>query len=284
MAKEKALVVKKQKKTAVIKRKYTDAIVAALLENEEDKLLALENSGQVVNALMYQAYDKKTKELLHEDLTYIGYRELCRNIKDSYIKFGEPKFVTNETEEKGQITKTVQVLVEAKRFEVIGGIVTEVENAWGTKAAGSRFSSGKFVVSPEAAALSKAQRNAMKQLIPIQKKMAMMSLLKSARKKFKGQIVRIEVDAKDVQKILPEADEHARALKAVFAIINDLGLDKEAAHGFLRAEYKTEHLSSLEVKQLKDVVARLNKVKAKESYLADLKEKIKEFAKEKTNV
>ena len=80
-----ALVVQKKAlpKAKVIRRNKSDEVIAMVMEEVETKLIEAELAGKVVDKLAYQVFDDKGN-LLMQDLTYIGIRELSRrNTKNS---------------------------------------------------------------------------------------------------------------------------------------------------------------------------------------------------------
>lgn len=231
----KALIVTKRTQ-GVIKRQPKDEIIAQVLDSKEEALIASELAGQVIDKLAYQVFDKDGK-LLMQDLTYQGIRELARAMVP--IHFGEPK-ETYMAEEQ-----LWAVRIEATNTKT-------GENAWGAAEVSARFQSGKSNNFPYRIAIVKAQRNAMKQLLPLSMRMQMFKTYLRT-KPGKQAIVKVTLDQATVVEHAPQAVKHNTALAAVFAKIAELGLNKDKAHIWLRKKHNTEHLSSLQVEVLRSI-------------------------------
>lgn len=262
-------VAKAAKKT--ITRQPTDELIAMVLDREDDKLLANELAGRFVDKLAYQVIAEKDDDekgvkkgdVLYQDLTVIGIKELARNT--IHFHFGEPKETFLQTEDQWVVR------VECTNTDTN-------ENAWGSAEVGGKYASGKYNKFPYRQAVVKAQRNALKMLIPHAAKMLMFETYLRTKQGRKG-IVKITANAETIQKALPEVAGGEKLIKGIFAKIHDLGLDSKRMHYHLKKQYKTEHLRSLTETQLKEIKTGLDyyKKKENESKLFDLKANLEEI-------
>jgi len=246
---------KVKKSKSVIKRQPSDELVAMVLDKKEDELIRLELGGQMVDKLGYEVVDK-SGNLLMRDLTYIGFRELARAIM--HVKFSEPK-ETYMPEEK-----LWAVRIEATNLDT-------GENAWGGAEVSAQYQSGTRNAFPYRQALIKAQRNALKQLIPLPKKLTMMEMW---IKLHGSRMVKVAVDAKTIRQELPSVDKANTLLAGIFAGINELGLPKDKMHQYLRNTYKTDHLRSLKTEELQGIKEGIMMYKKNAVKLAELKVKL----------
>jgi hypothetical protein len=260
--------VSKNPSKALITRMPKDEIIAMVLDKKEDELIKSELAGAMVDKLGYRVMvdyvDKNTGKKVNyvkmQDLTYIGYRELARAVLGGRVKFGEPK-ETYMAEEQ----------LWAVRIECTN--IDTGENAWGGAEVSAKFQSGERNAFPYRQAIVKAQRNALKQLIPLQDKMKM---LQTWLKLKSEQFIDVPVDTASVNKMLPAVEENKRKLSAIFASINELKLPAEQMHQHLRNSYKVEHLRSLPVEKMNEIIKRLKEYKSNESLRCDLLESLKE--------
>ena len=148
------------------------------------------------------------------------------------------------------------------------------ENAYGGAEISGQFkTSGKFNAFPYRSALVKAQRNAMKQLIPLSLRVKMFEgYLKS--KEGRKQVLAVTINQQTIAENAPKAEKHGNLLKRIFIKIADMKLDKEKMHEYLKQQYETNHLSDLDEKKLAEIVDRLGKTEKDEARLKALKDKL----------
>jgi hypothetical protein len=67
----------------------------------------------------------------------------------------------------------------------------------------------------------------------------------------------------------------AKIWAKMFAMMRDLGLDKDKFHAYLKSHYKTDHLSSLKDSQQEEIIEGLKWYEKHPKELEALKEKLK---------
>jgi SMC interacting uncharacterized protein involved in chromosome segregation len=123
-------------------------------------------------------------------------------------------------------------------------------------------------------ALVKAQRNALKQLIPLIDKLRILSFWERTRQ---GKFIEVSANHQDMMKELPAVAEERNTFSAIFAKIAELGLPSKEMHQYLRDAYKVEHLKTLPKEKLEEIKKTLDMYQKDTHKLADLKAKLDEY-------
>jgi len=208
-------------------------VVAALVENAESQLTLLEQQGKIVEKFAYSFPGRNGQKI--EGLTYWGLLACAEMKKKGGFRpeFGKPEY----TPAGDKILLTVSVK-NPKTGQM----------EWGTCAFDprERFS--------ERIALTNAKRYALDKLISIPQKLAFLAYLKE---KNPGSFLEVALPKKpaEVRKALnPSVDEQKdKAIKSVFAKINDLGLNTEATIKYYKQLYGYEHTTEFRVDELRAI-------------------------------
>jgi len=208
-------------------------VVSALVENAESQLAMLEQQGKIVEKFAYSFPGRNGQKI--EGLTYWGLLACATSPKKTGYQpvFGKPEY----TSAGDKILLTVSV-----KNPKTG------QTEWGTCAFDPRE---RFA---ERIALTNAKRYALDKLISIPQKLAFLEYIK---KQDTSKILTITPPktTTEVRRVLnpSQDDSYDKALRAVYAKINDLLLPTEKTMEYFKNLYGVDSVKKLSVEQLRQI-------------------------------
>jgi len=264
----KAIVMKKKQNKTELSQ-YNQTLACLLLDNVEEVILKNETSIEYADKLCYQLVKLKKdengkvikdengnniKEVVGQDLVAQGYRELARFLapKIGRIQLGEPKehYLENQ--------RQWVVRIEGKNIKT-------GENAWGGAEVKGYFEKDGTVKPYEfayRAALTKAERNVLKKLIPLEPRLR---IIKRWIKQ--GKVIEVPYEK---QKALQLSDSIAKmdnSKRGIYAKLKELKIDAKKWHEYILIDNEVESINDLGVDGLDKLYKKLSSLVGKNDEL-----------------
>jgi uncharacterized short protein YbdD (DUF466 family) len=219
-----------------------DTTIAEILEQKEIELTLEEVKGKLIDKLAYSFIDSNGREI--SGLTKWGLISCCQNLKEGGFSpiFSEPKiellnqeYALLKIEAKNPVSG--QTAVGICQFKI-----------------GQRFS--------ERIAETIAKRRALENLLPISIQQAYIEYLK---KKKPDKVVKIrQEDYKSVKEIQKESgnvvDDKTKAMRMLFALIHEKGLDVEKWKEWIKKQIGVEHFNEISIEKMRELYKTYKKL------------------------
>jgi len=206
-----------------------------IMERADEEQILAELMGNFLNEFVYE-FEQQGRKIT--GLSLAGVRETVRYMN----KNGIARISISDREPKvREEDDWIEVWVYAKD-ELNGG------GAWGIKRQQKKYVSGRLNEFAMEQALSKAQRNAQRALIPE-------NYVKEMITKFKGQGKSKNLTGR-IDKSKPVTEKQ---LKKYHAMVKEAGLNEENMSDWVKEQYKVEHKKDLTMAQMDDLYKKLDK-------------------------